>query len=259
MQDVNMVSRDIRPFWRLENILLNPIFLLILVLRRRGVIKGTFDNMLVKAAQNPERQIVVGTPLDASRPVLVYVDKTGNFASPEDERPMLGTNLASSFKSLLYSSGMLEDALTHAVRRGVASDLKYIRSGALGSNSNTDISFILGHSANNVGKGLAARHSDDSTKDTNRAREECMSPLTLDNDRTQWGSCYIRRMHITYSLVTRYHTVASLKAVFRTSLNRTEMTFYALRPQHRHPPPDGLPDEQQTQESSRCALDSANL
>jgi len=114
------MRHEITPFEHQENAVLDPIVLAIAVFSRRGLLIGTVDEILAKAAMRPDRRIVIGTPADVNKPVLLHFTKS---ASYNDElEAASSSNIRYAVNEVGSRGGMSMQLGGHAPRRGATQD-----------------------------------------------------------------------------------------------------------------------------------------
>lgn len=79
LREMQSQRHMIQCFERNENAILNPVTLLITMLRRRGILNGSIDEILARAERDLIRRIQIGTPDDAEAPVLLRLTKDASY------------------------------------------------------------------------------------------------------------------------------------------------------------------------------------
>lgn len=148
------------------------------VLLRRGLLSGTVEEILTKAAARPDRQIQIGTPSDAHQhePVLLHLTQTASYGD-HNLKAVSSDDIRHAVNEIGFVGG-LPNLGAHAPRRGAAQDANHLKDGRFKSGTSHEVSAALGHSKVSAVKGLTNIYADGRIETLGRARESLLPRIT---------------------------------------------------------------------------------
>lgn len=148
------------------------------VLLRRGLLSGTVEEILTKAAARPDRQIQIGTPSDAHQhePVLLHLTQTASYGD-HNLKAVSSDDIRHAVNEIGFVGG-LPNLGAHAPRRGAAQDANHLKDGRFKSGTSHEVSAALGHSKVSAVKGLTNMYANGHIENLGRARESLLPRIT---------------------------------------------------------------------------------
>jgi hypothetical protein len=93
----------------------------------RGLLSGTVEEILARAANHPERRIIIGTPEDVNQPIICLVRKCQSYNTTNTMlRALCVTPLINDLCRVAGARGSKGSVGGYATRRGVALDLSML-------------------------------------------------------------------------------------------------------------------------------------
>jgi len=178
LRDGLPIQHKLTTFERPENAVLDPVVLTIAAFLRRGLLSGTLEEILAKAAARPDRQIQIGTPSDTNPPVLLHLTQNASYGD-HNLKGASSDNIRHAVNEI-GGSGLpnLGKLGSHATRRGAAQDANHLKDGQFKSGTSHEVSAALGHSKVSAVKGLTNMYANGHIENLGRARESLLPRIT---------------------------------------------------------------------------------
>jgi hypothetical protein len=133
---------------------------------------------------------VIGTPEDATKPVIQRLTKCARFQPgvKSHSDPMTMGDMSMTLRELCRNAGVTQEGsiAIHSLRRRTAYDLNHVPSKLWQSGADLRVADVLGQSKSSTDKHLSEQYAQASTVDAARARESILPTLGPNDDGTAW-------------------------------------------------------------------------
>jgi hypothetical protein len=144
---------------------------------RRGLLTGTIEEIFARAEAYPLRELVIGIPEHAQKPVLLHLAKDATYQDPE-LRAASSKNIRDTVNYLGEMAGCLAKLGGHAPRRGAARDMKNLREGSYSIEASNAVASMCGHHGSGSVSGQMNKYADGRIENFGRECESVLPPVT---------------------------------------------------------------------------------
>jgi hypothetical protein len=143
---------------------------------RRGLLKGTIEEILARAQAHLLRELVIGTPEDVHKPVLLHLTKDATYYDSGLRAPS-SKNIRDTMNDLGEIAGCLTKLGGHTLHRGAARDMNNLKDGQCSIETNNAVASMLGHNGSGGVGGQTNKYADARIEDFGRGYESLLPPV----------------------------------------------------------------------------------